>query len=54
MTEGSRPSPKSAMEVVMNRVVFCSYHHLITLFITTFIADFRLGREPSVIFECLL
>ena len=28
------------------------YHHLITLFITTFIADFGLGRKPSVIFEC--
>ena len=36
----------------MAKLVFCSYHHLITLFITTFIADFGLGREPSVIFEC--
>ena len=34
------------------KLVFCSYHHFITLFITTFIADFGLGREPSVIFEC--
>ena len=34
------------------KLVFCSYHHLITLFITTMIADFGLGREPSVIFEC--
>ena len=34
------------------KLVFCSYHHLITLFITTFIAEFGLGREPSVIFEC--
>ena len=24
--------------------MFCSYHHRITLFITTFIADFGLGR----------
>ena len=32
--------------------MFYSYHHLITLFITTFIADSGLGREPSVIFEC--
>ena len=34
------------------KLVFYSYHHLITLFITTFIADFGLRREPSVIFEC--
>ena len=34
------------------KLAFCSYQHLIPLFITTFIADFVLEREPSVIFEC--
>ena len=90
MTEGSRPSPKSAMKVVMNsRVIMVTAEHYFSYvrltsenlsltisdcksgrksskdaklrstvtiitqqFITTFIADFGLGREPSVIFEC--
>ena len=32
------------------KLVFCSYHHLITLFITTFIADFGLGMLLFLIF----
>ena len=36
------------------KLVFCNYHHLITLFITTFIADFGLGREPSVILNVVI